>query len=45
MKKVLLESLEPGISVGIMSHVEPDGDGFCASVALQRFLLERGMQS
>ena len=45
LKKVLLESLEPGISVGIMSHVEPDGDGFCASVALQRFLLERGMQS
>lgn len=45
LKKVLLESLHPDLSVGIMSHVEPDGDGFCASVALQRFLREWDIES
>lgn len=45
LKKVLLESIGPDISVGIMSHIEPDGDGFCASVALQRFLLEQDVES
>ncbi len=32
-------------SIGIMSHIEPDGDGFAASLALQELLRARGYQS
>ncbi len=41
----LLEQLLPGRTVGIMSHVEPDGDGFAASLALQQILRARGLRS
>lgn len=45
LKNKLLEQLLPGTSVGIMSHVEPDGDGFCASLALQQIFREWGLAS
>lgn len=35
----ILAALKPDIGIGIMSHVNPDGDGLCASLALQRLLL------
>jgi len=41
----LLAELLPGRTVGIMSHVEPDGDGFAASLALQKILKARGLSS
>lgn len=41
----LLAQLIPGRKVGIMSHVEPDGDGFAASLALQLILKDRGLES
>ena len=45
LRNKLLEELKPGRTVGIMSHIEPDGDGFAASLALQLFLRARGMLS
>lgn len=45
LRNILLEELKPGRSVGIMSHIEPDGDGFAASLALQLFLRARGLAS
>lgn len=45
LKTEILSRLKPGLSVGIMSHVEPDGDGFCASLALQHFLRARSIES
>jgi phosphoesterase RecJ-like protein len=41
----LTERLSAASSIGIMSHVEPDGDGFCASIALQHYLRARGIES
>ncbi len=41
----LLEQLLPGRSVGIMSHIEPDGDGFAASLALQQIFRTWGLAS
>lgn len=32
-------------TIGIMSHIEPDGDGFAASLALQELLWARGYRS
>ncbi|MCB5246937.1 MAG: DHH family phosphoesterase [Candidatus Cloacimonetes bacterium] len=45
LRNILLANLRPGRSVGIMSHVEPDGDGFAASLALQLLLRAWGLQS
>lgn len=32
-------------SIGIISHISPDGDGFCASLALQYWLQAKGRES
>ncbi|MBW6513756.1 MAG: DHH family phosphoesterase [Candidatus Syntrophosphaera sp.] len=45
LQETILKHLRPGLSIGIMSHVEPDGDGFCASLALQHFLRSRDLAS
>ncbi len=41
----LIEMSSSARTLGIMSHTNPDGDGFCASLALQSFLRERGIIS
>lgn len=45
LRETILRYIKPGLSIGIMSHVEPDGDGFCASLALQHFLRARSLES
>jgi len=45
LKKTILRHLKPGLSIGIMSHIEPDGDGFGASLALQHFLRAKSLES
>jgi phosphoesterase RecJ-like protein len=45
LKAAILAKLTPGIRIGIASHVEPDGDGFCASLALQILLRQMGFDS
>lgn len=38
LKTQILASLRTANTIGIMSHVNPDGDGFCTSLALQQLL-------
>lgn len=45
LSAALRSYLQPGLSIGITSHIEPDGDGFCASIALQAFLRTMNIQS
>ena len=45
LKRQILEHLRPEYSIAIMSHVEPDGDGFAASIALQKYFRARGFES
>ncbi len=45
LREKILEQLLPGTKVGIMSHLEPDGDGFAASLALQQILRFQGLES
>ncbi len=45
LKEILNSLLQIGSSIAIMSHVEPDGDGFAASLALHYYLLSRGISS
>jgi phosphoesterase RecJ-like protein len=42
LTNTLLESLDHPGSIAITSHIHPDGDGFCAALALQRWLLCKG---
>ncbi|MDD2332454.1 MAG: DHH family phosphoesterase [Candidatus Cloacimonetes bacterium] len=39
----VLNLCERGQSLAIMSHVNPDGDGFCASLALQSIIKAQGI--
>ncbi len=41
----VLSLCEAGHSLAIMSHINPDGDGFCASLALQSLLKQLGYES
>ena len=45
LKDILNSFLNASKSVAIMTHTEPDGDGFCASLALQRLLSYQGIDS
>lgn len=45
LKSYILSALKTDTSIGIMSHINPDGDGFCASLALQQILAARGHSS
>jgi bifunctional oligoribonuclease and PAP phosphatase NrnA len=45
LKEIIESRLKQGISIGIMSHIDPDGDGFCASLALQELLRTKGLDS
>lgn len=45
LKRQILEHLRPEYSIAIMSHVEPDGDGFAACIALQKYFRARGFES
>jgi len=45
LKDILNGFLNASKSVAIMTHTEPDGDGFCASLALQRLLIYQGIDS
>lgn len=45
LKQRILDHLQPGKRIGITTHVEPDGDGFCAALALQLLLRSRGLES
>ncbi len=45
LKQKILGQLRAGTRIGIMSHVEPDGDGFSASLALQLYLRTLGLES
>lgn len=45
MKEAILKLVQISGNLAICSHIEPDGDGFCASLALQYFLKELGKDS
>ena len=45
LKSYINEALKSASSIGIMSHINPDGDGFCASLALQKLLMTMGHSS
>lgn len=45
LKQTILQQLRPGIRIGITTHIEPDGDGFCAALALQIYLRTKGLES
>ena len=38
LKKILLEAVAKYSSIGLVTHKNPDGDGFCAALALQEIL-------
>ncbi len=41
----LLTSVDRANRIAIITHVNPDGDGFCAALALQRIILRYGKDS
>ncbi|MDP2173320.1 MAG: DHH family phosphoesterase [Candidatus Cloacimonadaceae bacterium] len=45
LRDAILSQLKPELKIAIMSHVNPDGDGFCASLALQRLIARLGFES
>jgi len=45
LKEILNRFVSSSKSVAIMTHTEPDGDGFCASLALHRLLRHQGIDS
>ena len=45
LKSSFWQAAGSSASIGIMSHIEPDGDGFAASIALQELLRARGYRS
>ncbi|MCB5257930.1 MAG: DHH family phosphoesterase [Candidatus Cloacimonadaceae bacterium] len=45
LKEILNRFLNSSSSVAIMTHTEPDGDGFCSSLALQRLLRNQAIDS
>ncbi len=45
LKDEILELLDNTKKIGIVSHVNPDGDGFCASLALHSLLKAMGFES
>lgn len=45
LRHIILDKIQVSDSIAIMSHVEPDGDGFCASLALQQFLKSHHRES
>lgn len=45
LRDTIIRHLKPGLSIGITSHIEPDGDGFCASLALQQLLRSMNLDS
>ncbi|MCD6180839.1 MAG: bifunctional oligoribonuclease/PAP phosphatase NrnA [Candidatus Cloacimonetes bacterium] len=45
LKHVINTALKNYESIGIITHVHPDGDGFCAALALQEYLRNRGLES
>lgn len=45
LRQTILNQLRPGLRIGITTHIEPDGDGFCAALALQIFLRTKGLDS
>ncbi len=45
LRDTLLNQIRPNASIGIMSHIEPDGDGFCASLAIQSYLNSMSLAS
>ncbi len=45
LRDQMLKDIHHYSQIGIMSHVNPDGDGFCASLALQRFFKNMALES
>jgi len=43
LREYILQLSKDAQSVALMSHINPDGDGFCASLALQRYLKCQGI--
>ncbi|MBN1326503.1 MAG: hypothetical protein JW996_00995, partial [Candidatus Cloacimonetes bacterium] len=42
LKSRILSAVEKAESVAILTHIDPDGDGFCAALALQALLSNSG---
>jgi len=42
LKKVLNDAIYEYSSIGLVTHMNPDGDGFCAALALQEILKKSG---
>jgi phosphoesterase RecJ-like protein len=45
LREQILKGIGGYARIGIMSHVNPDGDGFCANLALQRYLQSKMIKS
>lgn len=45
LKTALLAALQTATKIAITTHVNPDGDGFCAALAMQYFLQSLGKAS
>jgi len=44
LKECLLSSIDKVSSIGIVTHQDPDGDGFCSALALQEILYPRDVK-
>jgi len=45
LKRQLLGLLEDEAPIGLISHINPDGDGFCACLFLAKWLALQGKDS
>lgn len=45
IKRILDDSIKKYPSIGIVTHKNPDGDGFCASLVLRELLVNKGIKA